>query len=86
MTALRYYEITRQAALEAKTGNPVLGIEGSPVVAAAHTQSPKARVWDIIDADAGTHLCQARGVREARTILIEHARARNLEPTGRYDR
>ena len=80
----RYFKIARRDDLEAKTGTPVLAIPASPVVAVAHTTSPRARHWDIIDVDAGEHLTSALGVAEARTVLVGHARARDVAPTGRW--
>ena len=79
---LRHFEIERQPELEQQTGNPVLGIEGLAVVAAAQTNSENAAVWDFIDTNKREFLCQAKGVAEARRVLIGFAKREELEPTG----
>ena len=78
---VRYFEIERRADLEAKTGKPVLGIPGSPVVAAAHTNSTRAPDMGH-HRHARGHLTQVRDVREARRVLAAHARAYDVKPTG----
>ena len=80
--AISFYEIERQPALEEQTGNPVLGIEGLAVVAAAQTNSENAATWDLIDVCKGKFLCQARGQAHARQILIGFAKRDDLAPTG----
>ena len=80
----KYYAIQRSPEHEAVARVPVLHIPGSPVVAVAHTNSPNARIWDILNMDTHKALCQVRGVDEAHTALIAQARARDIQPTETY--
>lgn len=85
MSIVRVYKIARTPDLEQVARVPVLSIPDSPIVAVAHTNSERARIWDLIDRQTHEFVTQTRGVRETRRVLIGHAQARDIEPTGTVD-
>ena len=79
---LNFYEVTRQPDIEVIARVPVLGIDGLPYVAIAHTKSNTARVWDILDRDNSAFVCQLRGRGEAELWLCLAAQDAGLQRKG----